>query len=342
MTVAAQQMSPDVLVVEDDKLQAMKVEALLRSTGCSVRVAANGREALVMMGEVRPDIVVSDILMPEMDGYEMCKRIRGDQRFQGVGVILLTCLSEPQDVLRGLEAGADNFLSKPYESSRLIAMVKEMHEGQAVSGKESNRVRFQGKTYAVNATRTQILSFFLTLYEDTLRKNEEIACAQKELGYVNENLARLVSERTADLSQEVESRKRAEKESRERAQLLDKAKDAILVLDLDGTIRYANGGAKRVYGWSEPEMVGKNVAWLLFDNKRPFPVESLHEVEKRGEWTGELRQVTKGGQEVVLVSSWTLVRDDQQRPRSILCINTRIAEKQPETASPPVRRRVGS
>jgi PAS domain S-box-containing protein len=330
-----QQVGPRVLVVEDDPMQAMKVEALLQAVGCTVRIAANGREALTAMGEECPDIVVSDILMPEMDGYEMCKRIRSRDELKRVGVILLTCLSEPQDVIRGLEAGADNFLAKPYESSGLIRMVTEMHEGRTAREKEGTKVHFRGKSYVVNSTRGQILNFFLTLYEDTLWKNEELARTQQELQYVNENLARLVHERTADLSREVESRKNAEEESRERAQLLDKAQDAILVLDLDGIIRYSNRSARNLYGWSEPEMLGRHASLLLYDDKRPFPMESMAAVQEKGEWVGELRQVTMGGHEVLVMSSWTLVRDDKLRPRSILCINTNLTNrKKPELQLP--------
>lgn len=317
-----------VLVVEDDPLQAMKVEALLQLEGCDVRVAPNGRDALALLEEAPADIVVSDIMMPELDGYEMCKRIRSDERFEGVGVILLTCLTEPQDVMRGLEAGADNFLPKPYESTRLIQMVKDMADGQVVLEKGRARVRFQGKSYTVNSSRLQMLNFFLTLYEDILRKNEEIARTQKELQYVNENLARLVSERTADLSAEVESRKKAEETSRERAQLLDKAGDAIFVMDLEGIIRYANKSNKKLYGWSEPEMAGRTLSRLLFDAKRPFPALCMAAVQEKGEWIGTLHQVAKNGEAVTVMSSWTLVRDDQQRPRSILCINTRLADNE--------------
>jgi len=321
------QIDARILVVEDDAVQAMKLEALLQSVGGSVRVAANGREALIMMEKERPDVVVSDILMPEMDGYEMCKHIRADQGLKGVGVILLTCLSEPQDVIRGLEAGADNFLPKPYESTRLLQMVKDVYHGRSGQGKGSARVHFHGKTYTVNSTPGQILNFFVTLYEDALRKNEELSRAQQELQYVNENLARLVNERTADLSQEVESRKKAVEESRERAQLLDKAQDAIFVMDLEGVIRYSNRSANELYGYSEPEMRGRHIAMLLCDDKRPFPAGLLQAVRHEGEWVGELRQITNRGKEVTVMSSWTLVRDDQQRPRSILCINTNLSGK---------------
>jgi PAS domain S-box-containing protein len=327
MEMGGQHSGPQVLVVEDDAMQAMKLEALLQASGCTVGIATNGREALTMMEEAHPDIVVSDIVMPEMDGYEMCKRIRANQDFKGVAVILLTCLSNPGDVIRGLEAGADNFLAKPYESATLIHMVMELHDGRKRRGDDGSRVRFLGKSYLVNSTRSQILNFFLTLYTDVLRKNEELARTQKELQYVNENLARLVHERTADLSKEVESRKRAEEESRERAQLLDKAQDAIFVMDLNGVIRYSNRSARELYGWSEPEMRGRDIAVLLAGNKRPFPVELMNTVREAGEWVGELRQLNARGKEVTVMSSWTLVRDDQQRPRSILCINTNLSNR---------------
>jgi two-component system, cell cycle sensor histidine kinase and response regulator CckA len=322
-----QEFAPHVVVAEDEPMQALKLEGLLQSIGCRVRIACNGREALAMLQEEPTDLLISDVMMPEIDGYELCRRIRASQTLKGLRVILLTSLSDPRDVIRGLEAGADNFLEKPYETSGLLQMVRDIIERKDAPEGDRAEVYFKGAAYVVHSTRNQIMNFFMTLYQDLVQKNEELARMQKELRYFNENLTHLVDQRTAALSQEVAFRKKAEDESRDRAQLLDKAQDAILVTELDGTILYFNPSARNLYRWPEAELIGKKIFSLLYDDKRPFPHEALAAVMSKGEWVGELHQVTMGETEVVVMSSWTLVRDNHERPRAILYINTDLTDR---------------
>lgn len=111
----------------------------------------------------------------------------------------------------------------------------------------------------------------------------------------------------------------------EQAALLDKAQDAIVVQNLDGTITYWNQGAKRLYGWSSEEIVGRNVSTFLTTDPGRSQF-ARHHTCAHGEWRGELRQRTKEGHEVTVQSSWTLVRDEAEKPKAFLVINTDVTE----------------
>ncbi|HEY6189198.1 MAG TPA: PAS domain S-box protein [Pyrinomonadaceae bacterium] len=126
---------------------------------------------------------------------------------------------------------------------------------------------------------------------------------------------------------DITERKRAEERIREQAALLDKAQDAILVRDLAGRILFWNKSAERIYGWTQEEVLGKRAGDLLFnENKNPYDT-AVGALLRDGEWTGELRQVTKDEGEITVESRWTLVRDDQGEAQSVLVINTDITEK---------------
>src|SRR5262245_45889048 len=113
-----------VLIAEDSPTQALRLQNMLEKNGFSVTVATNGREALEALQTLRPALVISDIQMPEMDGYELCSRVKADPQKRDIPLILLTSLSAPQDIIRGLECGADNFVVKPYNNDFLLARIR--------------------------------------------------------------------------------------------------------------------------------------------------------------------------------------------------------------------------
>ena len=126
---------------------------------------------------------------------------------------------------------------------------------------------------------------------------------------------------------DITERKRAEEQIREQAELLDQAQDAILVRDLDQNILFWNKGAEHIYGWTAEEAVGKNARDLMFkDHSKQFDA-ARQAVIKNGEWKGEVYQTRRDGAEIIVESRWTLVRDEQGMPKSILVINTDITEK---------------
>ena len=114
---------------------------------------------------------------------------------------------------------------------------------------------------------------------------------------------------------------------REQASLLDLAQDAILVRDLDHRVLYWNRSAERLYGWSAGEVMGRSVQGLLSRDPAPF-LEAVAITVAKGEWAGELEQVTRDGTMIAIEGRWTLVRDDDGKPKSILSINTDITQRQ--------------
>jgi PAS domain S-box-containing protein len=125
---------------------------------------------------------------------------------------------------------------------------------------------------------------------------------------------------------DITNRKQSEERIAEQAALLDKAQDAILVRDLEGKILFWNKGAERLYGWTTQEALGRNIGELLYDRSSRFK-DANDLAISRGEWQGEIEQVARDGREMIVEARWTLIRDQEGRPKSILAINTDVTEK---------------
>ncbi|MDB6112687.1 MAG: Hybrid sensor histidine kinase/response regulator [Pedosphaera sp.] len=129
------------------------------------------------------------------------------------------------------------------------------------------------------------------------------------------------------LANNVSERKLAEERIHEQATLLDLAHDAIFVQDLEGRIQFWNKGAERLYGWTAREAAGTSIVQLLSPDGGASSRAAEKVLLEQGEWSGELRKRTKGGQEVIVDSRWTLLRDKLNHPRSVLVINTDVTER---------------
>lgn len=116
-------MSKRLLVIDDEPNLLRAVAACLRAEGYDVTTARSGREALVKLASVVPDLIVSDIRMPGMDGYQLAGHIRGSQRTALVPIVFLTAKDETADRIEGFRAGVDAYLTKPFEPDELIAVI---------------------------------------------------------------------------------------------------------------------------------------------------------------------------------------------------------------------------
>ena len=212
MSTSCNAMNKDiiVLIVEDSPTQAAHLKYLLEEEGYTVTTAKNGREALTAAHAQRPTIIISDIMMPEMDGYALCKAIKSNDKVKDIPVILVTDLNSPRDVVMGLQCRADNFITKPYDQQFLLARITQSltnKERRSVVTPEGGvEVDLAGQRYVITAERHQILDLLIPTYEEAVRLNQQLREHQNEL-------AREVQERTADnaaLAKEVIERKRAE------------------------------------------------------------------------------------------------------------------------------------
>ncbi len=182
----------DILVAEDSRTQAEQLAFLLEQRGYRVTVAANGKLALQAAQAQKPTLVVSDIVMPEMDGYELCKAIKSDEELKDVPVILVTTLSDPQDVIRGLECGADNFIRKPYDERYLLSRIDyllmnlELRKNQKMQvGVE---IKLGDQKFFINSERQQILDLLISTYEQAVQINDELKLREQELARSNQVL----------------------------------------------------------------------------------------------------------------------------------------------------------
>ena len=122
-----------VLVVDDQPLNVKVLEAKLSSEYYDVVTAADGAAAMEMIGEIKPDIVLLDVMMPGLDGFAVCRRMKADPALAHIPVIMVTALSDPGSRVRGLEAGADDFLIKPINDIALFARLRSLLRQKMVS-----------------------------------------------------------------------------------------------------------------------------------------------------------------------------------------------------------------
>ncbi|GAB1536234.1 hypothetical protein ADMFC3_18650 [Geovibrio sp. ADMFC3] len=109
------------ILIADDELRLRKVVALhLKKAGFAVLEAGNGKQAMTLAKEHKPDVIVLDIMMPEMDGLEACEAIKADPELAGIPIILLTAMAEADDIEKGNAAGAEYYLTKPFSPKELI------------------------------------------------------------------------------------------------------------------------------------------------------------------------------------------------------------------------------
>src|SRR3989304_6932891 len=114
----------EILIVEDSLTQREQIRHLLEAPGFTGKSATNGKQALQQLRKPQPALVISDIVMPEMDGYTLCGEMKSDSSLRDIPVILLTSLASPEDIIKGLQCGADNFIKKPFNEKYLLSRVE--------------------------------------------------------------------------------------------------------------------------------------------------------------------------------------------------------------------------
>ena len=119
-------MAARILIAEDEDSIVASLEFLMRRAGFDTSVARDGDAAVAQLAEFRPDLVLLDVMLPGRSGYEVCRAIRGDPAMTGTRVLMLTARGGSGDRVRGLEAGADGYMSKPFSTKELVARVRAL------------------------------------------------------------------------------------------------------------------------------------------------------------------------------------------------------------------------
>ena len=184
-----------ILIAEDSHTQAAHLKHTLAKQGYNVMVTYNGQECLNAIKKKRPTIVISDVVMPGVDGYALCKRIKSSRELREIPVILLTQLSDPKDIIHGLECEADHFITKPYNENFLLSHIhyvlvnKELRKNaMADMGLE---IFFAGQKHFITSSRMQILDLLFSTYEAVVQKNKALEKINQELKQSLETIKRL-------------------------------------------------------------------------------------------------------------------------------------------------------
>lgn len=187
-----------ILIAEDSATQAQRLQHILEQHGYRVTPTANGRLALDAAQHSKPALIISDVIMPEMNGYELCARIKADARLADVPVVLVTTLSDPHDVIRGLECRADNFILKPYDADQLLRRIQFVLANSQMRRSEQAgmglEIVFSGQRHFITADRLQILNLLLSTYEAAMQRNAELSTTRDTLRQTNVELERLARE----------------------------------------------------------------------------------------------------------------------------------------------------
>ena len=158
-------MKHHILIVEDSPTQAEQLRHLLDEHDYEVTVATNGKKGLAAARTHKPALIITDIVMPVMDGYELCHALKEDEALTDIPIILLTSLSNLDDVMRGVNAGADFYLTKPFNDAFLLRRV-EVALAAPVQQKgteaEELEITYLGRRYVITSGRRQILKLLLS------------------------------------------------------------------------------------------------------------------------------------------------------------------------------------
>ena len=193
-----------ILVAEDSPTQAELVRLLLEQAGYQVDLAANGREGLEKVHTDPPDLIISDVMMPEMDGYAFCQAVKTSEKTRRIPFVLLTQQNAPQHVLRGLTCGADNFIPKPFEDKKLLERVAGIFEHLEYRQKGQLEVevklRVGDRELVINPDKQQIVELLFATFDDVCSLNNELRIVGRKLEDYALNLEAKVEERTTVLN----------------------------------------------------------------------------------------------------------------------------------------------
>ena len=119
-------MPKEILIVDDEPSIVVPIQFLMEQQGYNVLVAENGESALDIIYKYKPDLILLDIMLPRIDGYEVCEIVRLDPRYRDIKIIFLTAKGREVEIAKGLALGADAYITKPFSNTELVAKVKEL------------------------------------------------------------------------------------------------------------------------------------------------------------------------------------------------------------------------
>lgn len=267
-------MTVGILIVEDSRTQAEALRLLLTEHQYAVTVASDGERALALVAKEEFQLVLCDITMPGLNGYEVCRRIKTQLQRRDLPVILLSSLTDPMDIVQGLEAGADNYIAKPYEPEHLLARISQVLDTQrlrrGVTSRFGVNVTFLGSTFTITSEKEQILDLLISTFEDAVKQNRQLRGREEELEAARAEVARYAG----TLEQRLE-------------QVLRTVPDVLFSISIDGReLYYVSPASTHIFGLTPEQLAADPARWNAVIEPEDWPT-----VEASRRRAGEDKQI---------------------------------------------------
>ena len=284
-----------ILIVDDNNKNLYFLESLLKGSGYEVETAVNGQQALEKLNSTAFDLIISDILMPVMDGFELCRRVKTDEHLKDIPFVFYTATyTDKKDKELALSLGASKFIIKPQEPEVFLKIIADI----------------------LKETEKGTLKPRQALLEDE----------RKIFKLYNERLIKKLEKKMLDLEKEKKARQKIEKEAKLLAHAVKSISESICITDMQGKIIFVNESFLNTYGYSKDEVIGQPITLFYSGNNAKELFEEIFVQTKKGGWKGELFQKKKDGTEFPVLLSTSLIRNEKNKEFAMIFVSSDISE----------------
>jgi PAS domain S-box-containing protein len=308
-----------ILVVEDSLDQAEHIRRLLEGEGYQAEVASNGRKALERVHSIPFDLILSDIVLSDMDGYTLCQSLKSEPQTKWLPFVFLTERKSALDIIKGLAHGADNFIPKPFEDDYLLQRVRRIFE----------HLELRSQGYPDTEVTLQVDGHHVVITPDKQQIVELLLATTEEIHQLNARL----DAHSKNLEVEVQVRTHQLREAEAKYRLLVEQLPVVTYIaasDAAGHMLYVSPQIESLLGFSPDEWLARPELWaqqLHPEDRQRVLAEYAHSVANRTGFSTEYRLLTRHGREVWVRSEGAVILDDAGQPPRIQGIMIDVTER---------------
>ena len=270
-----------ILIVEESLIQAGLLKDVFFERDYKVRTAVNGKEALGMVREDMPDLIISNVNLPVIDGFGMCNEIKNDEALKHIPVMLIIKMIGPDDILRIISVNANDYIIEPYENDYVVSKAESLLIDRTQQKDESHDEKVtgpEGEEYNITANRQEIIGYLISTCKNTIHQNRKLVKARAEL----KKFDRRFESKVLELEAAQANLRASEEKFRSFVQMLP---DFVYQIDADGRFTFVNDAVKNL-GYIPEELIGRHFGTLVVPtdvkNVNRFEVLEKHITKQEG------------------------------------------------------------